>query len=651
MGGVSSAWGEDVTRTWDFTASGWSSISKPANATVYYYATTGTAPASGETAYNNSEAVAIHATNAFSYTASQGYSFGTNSTTVTDNVPSHDYFSVVVPAGYTLKVTGQLLSNNNYSNCFNISAGTTFRYQYNAAINSLQEGIYTNCTNAAVTAYIYNTATASRPLQIRKIILTNTLATSLTAVSEYTKWDFTNRPYTATYDGMILDNIYLGSGIKQASNSYVYFPTALESTPTSTGENIVSFKAGVAGRVIMKLQYYSQKTVKVSDGSSEVASFTGNNTASYSSENLAAFDVEADKQYYLYAASVDNDRKAPGFKTIEFYPKGNTTTAITGNTSWDFTTATMSVNYNGITLDNIYYGSGVTRIRNGYVDLKANGNTSTGEGTVQFKIPANQAVGLIIKAAASNNRPSELTDGTNTLQNFDASNGSKDVTITLPASENERTLYFYCTNYTDDYGRISYIHVYTKQSVSIGSTGWATLYTPCALDFSGVSDLTAYTATCTGSTVTLKPVTNVQAGTGVVLKGTPNKDYEIPVAGSSSTDKGHLTGAFFTTTSYDAFTTDDYTIYGLASINDGTEVQFNPVVSGNIAAGKAFLKIANGASALARSLNVVFADEATGINTAKESQSTVGYYNLNGQRVEKPAKGLYIMNGKKVILK
>ena len=309
MGGVSSACGEDVTRTWDFTASGWSSISKPANATVYYYATTGTAPASDETAYNNSEAVAIHATNAFSYTASQGYSFGTNRTTVTDNVPSHDYFSVVVPVGYTLKVTGQLLTNNNYSNCFNISAGTTFRYQYNAAINSLQEGVYTNCTNAAVTAYIYNTATTNRPLQIQKIILTNTLATELTAVSEYTKWDFTNRPYTATYDGMILDNIYLGSGIKQVSNSYIYFPTALESTPTSAGENMVSFKAGVAGRVIMKLQYYSKKTVKVSDGSSEVASFTGDNTASYSSENLAAFDVEADKQYYLYAATVDNEKK------------------------------------------------------------------------------------------------------------------------------------------------------------------------------------------------------------------------------------------------------------------------------------------------------------------------------------------------------
>lgn len=653
MGGASFAWGQAVTRTWDFTASGWSTISKPAEATVYYYETTGTASASNETAYNNSEAVAIHTTNEFTYTTSEGYKFGTYSTTVTDNVPSHDYFSIVVPAGYTLKVTGQLLSNNNYSNCFNISAGTTFRYQYNAAINNLQEGVYTNCTNAAVTAYIYNTATANRPLQIRKIILTNTLATSLTAVSEYTKWDFTNLPYAATYDGMIVDNIYLGSEIKQVSNSYIYFPTALASTPTAAGANMVSFKAGVAGRVIMKLQYYAKKTLNVSDGSSEVASFYGDNTAFYGSENMAAFDVEAGKQYFIYATSVDNKNKAPGFKTIEFYPKGNTTVAITGNTSWDFTKPTMSVNYNGITKDNIYYGSGVTQISDSYIDLKGIGNTSTGAGTVQFKIPANKAVGLLIKATASNGRQSVLTDGTNTLQDFNASNGSKDVTVSLSASENERTLYFYCTSYTDNYGRINYIHVYTQQSVSIGSTGWATLYTPCALDFSRVSGLKAYTATCNENTVTLTEVSNVPAGTGIILKGTPNTNYDIPVAGSSSTAKGHLTGAFFTPTAYNAFTDPAYIIYALVPVNAGANVQFNPVTSGEIAAGKAFLKISDGASSLARSLNVVFADETNSIKTVNDAQSVVdnAYYTLNGQRVAKPSKGLYIVNGKKVIIK
>ena len=43
---------------------------------------------------------------------------------------------------------------------------------------------------------------------------------------------------------------------------------------------------------------------------------------------------------------------------------------------------------------------------------------------------------------------------------------------------------------------------------------------------------------------------------------------------------------------------------------------------------------------------------ATGINTLCDSQSvTNGYYNLSGQRVAQPLKGLYIMNGKKYIVK
>jgi hypothetical protein len=60
-------------------------------------------------------------------------------------------------------------------------------------------------------------------------------------------------------------------------------------------------------------------------------------------------------------------------------------------------------------------------------------------------------------------------------------------------------------------------------------------------------------------------------------------------------------------------------------------------------------------------INVVFAataDEAkaallktTGIiNIARDAQKNV-IYNLNGQKVNKTQKGLYIINGKKVVLK
>ena len=79
--------------------------------------------------------------------------------------------------------------------------------------------------------------------------------------------------------------------------------------------------------------------------------------------------------------------------------------------------------------------------------------------------------------------------------------------------------------------------------------------------------------------------------------------------------------------------------------------QFVPMTSGSLAAGKAYLKIASGNSSLARSLNVVFADEATGIQTVQsEGVAVDGYFNLSGQRVSQPTKGLYIVNGKKILV-
>ena len=45
-------------------------------------------------------------------------------------------------------------------------------------------------------------------------------------------------------------------------------------------------------------------------------------------------------------------------------------------------------------------------------------------------------------------------------------------------------------------------------------------------------------------------------------------------------------------------------------------------------------------------------DETTGISQVEASKSNVeGFYNLAGQRVANPTKGLYIVNGKKVVIK
>ncbi len=176
-------------------------------------------------------------------------------------------------------------------------------------------------------------------------------------------------------------------------------------------------------------------------------------------------------------------------------------------------------------------------------------------------------------------------------------------------------------------------------TVTVTDAGWATFYTDYALDFSGVTGLTAYTATLSESTVTLTEVTSVTAGTGVVLKGEANT-YEIPVIDGSDTAKGDLKGS--TTTAKEA----DGKQYVLI-MNSGN-AQFTKATSGSIAAGKAYLEKAESES---RILNVVFAGEATGIKAIETAQANGNIYNMAGQRVAAPQKGLFIMNGKKVIIK
>jgi hypothetical protein len=50
-------------------------------------------------------------------------------------------------------------------------------------------------------------------------------------------------------------------------------------------------------------------------------------------------------------------------------------------------------------------------------------------------------------------------------------------------------------------------------------------------------------------------------------------------------------------------------------------------------------------------LPVRFGGEATGIEAVKTTKANGEYYNLAGQRVAQPTKGLYIVNGKKVVIK
>ena len=78
---------------------------------------------------------------------------------------------------------------------------------------------------------------------------------------------------------------------------------------------------------------------------------------------------------------------------------------------------------------------------------------------------------------------------------------------------------------------------------------------------------------------------------------------------------------------------------------------FKKITGGNsatVGAGKAYLKLAGDSFAP----QLFFDGNVTGIGAVKSINKEDGaYYNLAGQRVAQPQKGLYIVNGKKVIIK
>lgn len=179
--------------------------------------------------------------------------------------------------------------------------------------------------------------------------------------------------------------------------------------------------------------------------------------------------------------------------------------------------------------------------------------------------------------------------------------------------------------------------------------GYATFCSEEALDFTG-SGLQAYYATAEGDNVKFDNViTNPAASTGLLLKGEAGT-YEVLVVESgtdvSSTNK--LVANFEEKT---VGTTDYGKVFILSKHND--KVGFFKSNNGRtLQPGKSYLYIDNPTEA--RQLaGFPFYDETDGIvHTRKEiTKSEDKIYTLHGQRVKTPSVGLYIVGGKKIMMK
>ncbi len=192
------------------------------------------------------------------------------------------------------------------------------------------------------------------------------------------------------------------------------------------------------------------------------------------------------------------------------------------------------------------------------------------------------------------------------------------------------------------------------ETVSVTDAGMATYCPAVALDFTGATKIAAYKASVSGNTVTLTKVSTVAAGEGVLLRALNDAatTEDIVIAAEAERNAGNdFTGVQAETTLNE--TDGEYTNYVLSK--EGETVGFfkaKPEADGGtkLAAGKAYLKVLT--TNAAKGIKVIFDGETTGIGTIKDNTAKDNaIYNLNGQRVASPAKGLYIMNGKKIIVK
>lgn len=198
--------------------------------------------------------------------------------------------------------------------------------------------------------------------------------------------------------------------------------------------------------------------------------------------------------------------------------------------------------------------------------------------------------------------------------------------------------------------------------VYIGATGYATYGSVDNTSYTLPAGLKAYGAKASAdnhSVELTESTTGIKKTKAYILKGAPKTNYRLTKNDGTTSDPTNSTleRANVTVTfsvdgnGYDSSTGKYY--YILAA--DGDVAKFFAVANGsNLAKGKAYLQTdaqLTPADAGSRGVSIIFADEATGIEAVTTQQGDGQWYNLQGQKVAQPAKGLFIKNGKKVIIK
>lgn len=198
---------------------------------------------------------------------------------------------------------------------------------------------------------------------------------------------------------------------------------------------------------------------------------------------------------------------------------------------------------------------------------------------------------------------------------------------------------------------VTYVSMPASATVNIPDSHYGTYCSEYALDFSE-SGVDAYTAAYVESegkvVLTLIADGVVPANTGVVLYSETTGEQDIPTTTTTNTIDVDNEMVGVTAQTAVPWTVGDKYNYILQ------QGKFKKATGASLRANRAYLSTTynvNGSVSGAPELDLVFGDETTGIQNIERTVTDNQYYTLDGRRVAQPTKGLYIVNGKKVVIK
>ena len=210
-----------------------------------------------------------------------------------------------------------------------------------------------------------------------------------------------------------------------------------------------------------------------------------------------------------------------------------------------------------------------------------------------------------------------------------------------------------CKVYTKNYWEKGYHEFTVYQLVSsipasVSSIEYSTFSSEYALDFSGEPGLTVYTAAVNEAKtkVMLREVTSkrVPANTAVVLHGSTGSYTASIIESADEITNNQLQ------TATSEMSGADQRIYVLNKKN-GVVGFYKLSATGKLAKGKAYITIEGNGSAPMLSMSEDSNATTIEMLSADACQYQKSYYTLDGRRVERPTKGVYVVNGKKIIIR